>query len=329
MNTTLLRSIFVALAVSVALPACRSKSEEKSAPEITAESMPEQGVITEQHDSASVTWSVARDGQVKALVKTPDGKPIQTGVTGTIIVKGEGPEATPVELPLVPDPKTGMLIGLLPKQLDADVTEMDYELKINGKPVQGTLHIPPGGTAELEANAKVAAKVTLPEGKGPNGGVVQVVGEDVVEIVADKSSGNVRLYVLDDGLKPVKIEDRKVKVAFVSPEGPDTIVLAPDPGGLYFTGKMRVIAPPRKITVALTYRGETDVVLCGYRPGAVVMVGAAAPSFGVLVDVSWGVAVAAPVIVVDGHHHWKGKGKGKGKGKWKGRRGGDVHIHVH
>jgi hypothetical protein len=89
--------------------------------------------------------------------------------------------------------------------------------------------------------------------------------------------------------------------------------------------------------VGLTYRGETDVVLCGYRPGAVVMVGAIAPPLPVLVDVGWGVgvdvgvgvgvAVGPPVVVIDGHPRWKGKGKHKGK--WRGKRGGDVHIHLH
>ncbi len=55
------------------------------------------------------------------------------------------------------------------------------------------MHLPAGGTKELDENAKEATKIKIPVGqKGPNGGVLQVVGDDVVEVVAGKKNGAVR-----------------------------------------------------------------------------------------------------------------------------------------
>jgi hypothetical protein len=320
--TLLLRSMLAALAITVAAPGCRSKSQD-----ITVENIQDKGALTEQHEAATVVWSVTSDGQVRALVKKPDGKPLDKPATGTLTVKGSDPGATPTTASLAQDSDTGLLTATIPK-LDDDLTEVKYEIKVDGKNVIGALHLPPGGTKELEESAKVAAEVKIPEGKkGPNGGVIQVVGDDVVEIVADKASGKVRVYVLDEDLKPVKIEDRKITIAFVTAKGPETIVLAPDPGGLYFIGKMSVIANPVKITVAVTYQEHTHVVLYGYHPGTVIVVGPSAPVIVVLVKVDWDVDVTvvnpAPVIVIDDHHHWKGKGKHRGK------HGTSVTVHVH
>src|SRR5689334_19827395 len=81
--TMLLCRALVVLAAAAVLPACSKKADS-----ITAENIQEEGSITEQHDAATVVWSIDGDGNVKALVKTPEGKPIEKNVYGTITVSG-------------------------------------------------------------------------------------------------------------------------------------------------------------------------------------------------------------------------------------------------
>lgn len=314
-----LRSICALIGFTLLLPACGKKSEG-----ITAENIEqEKGALIEQHDAATVVWNIDPDGNVRALVKTPDGKPIEKNVYGTMTVRGVSPDFVPVTLPIAPDEDAKVLSSVIPLP-DDELTVVTYNLQVDGKPVKGTIHLPHGGTAELADAAKKAEEKKLPEGKkGPNGGVIQVVGDDTVEIVADKS-GNVRAYVLDADLKPAKIGEKQITVGFVSAKGPDTIVLQPDPGGVYFVGKMNVVVNPTKITVAVIDHDDVHVALYGYNPGKVIVVGAAAPVVVVVTPVVW----SAPVIVVDDHHHHHHhKGKWKGK-KWGGKKGG-VHIHIH
>ncbi|WP_437817001.1 hypothetical protein [Sorangium sp. So ce1078] len=319
-----LRSVLFSLAVaSTALvsPAC-SKS-----PQITAESIEDNWALTEQHEPGSVVMTVAQDGQVTVLVKDRDGKPIEEGVSGNLAVKVPGKDGAPVTAELVPEPKAGgVLLAKIPP-LEDDLTEVSYEFKVKGEPFTGVLHVPRGGTRELQESAKENQATKVDGMKGPNGGVLQPVGDDIVEIVADKESGDVRVYVLDPNLKPVAIGDREIKLAIHTASGPDVIVLAPGPDRLYFTGKLKVKVNPTKITVVVKEGGHTDVVLCGYRPGSVIVVGPSAPVIGILVATAWAVKVnVKPTVVVhdddddDGRRvivvH-KGKGKGKGRGKWR------------
>jgi hypothetical protein len=305
----LCRSILLSLIVVLSLSACRSKSKE-----ITPETIESQGALTEQHDGGALVFSVDPKGQLQLLVKGPDGKPVTTGVSGTISVKDEDPKAEPVKVALVPDPKTGLLVAALPELVD-DLTQVNYELTLNDKPIKGTLHLPAGGTNELEENAKEVEKAKVAPGtKGPNGGLVQVVGDDIIEIVAGKKSGAVRVYLLDADLKPIPMGSRKIKLAFAGPKGAETIELSPDPEGAYAVGKMSLVVNPVKITVAVTYHDHTEVVLCGHYPGKVIVVGSGAPVIIILVNVSWDVDVVIsrpPVIIMHG----------KGKGKW--------HKHKH
>lgn len=322
-----LRSVLVAMALaSTALvsPAC-SKS-----PEITAESIEESGALTEQHEPGSVVMTVAQDGRVTALVKDRDGKPIAEGVSGSVSVKVPGKDGAPVTAELAPQAKSGgVLLAKIPP-LEDDLTEVGYELKVKGEPFQGVLHVPRGGTRELEENARENQAHKVDGLKGPNGGVLQPVGDDIVEIVADKDSGEARVYVLDANLKPVPIGEREIKLAVHTPSGPDVIVLAPGPDRLYFTGKLRVKVNPTKITVVVKHGGRTDVVLCGYHPGSVIVVGPSAPAIGILVAAAWAVKVdVKPTVVVhdddddDGRviivhkHKHKHKHKGKGHRHWK------------
>ncbi|WP_437734112.1 hypothetical protein [Sorangium sp. So ce1335] len=282
--------------------------------------------LTEEHDGGSVGWDIAPDGTVKAIVKTADGKPIDKDVSGTLTWKGPNGDA---QVPLTLDAKTGLLIAAGPR-LEADLTEVKYNVVVSGNPWNGTLHVPAGGTRVIVEGAKKAEKRPVPPGKtGPNGGVIQVVGDDIIEVVADKTSGQVRVYVLDANFKPVPIGDRKIKLGFVG-SGSELIVLTPGPGGLYGVGTIGAKVNPVKLTVVVAHPTHADVVLVGYRPGVHVVVGPSAPSLNVVVATTWNVGVkvkTAPgpgVVVIhdddddDGrpvHIHVHGKHKGKHKHK--------------
>jgi len=327
MRTPSFRSAFVALTLVavIALPAC-SKKDDSASPEITAEAnISADDAITEQHEAASVTWAVAPSGKVMARFKTPDGAPAEDGVKGTITARPAVKDGKPVSAELKFDAKTGMYTAELPK-LEADLTEVSYDVTVKDKPVKGALHVPRGGTHELVATAKLTAEVKIPEGKkGPNGGVLQVAGDDLLEIAADAKTGETRVYVLDDDLKPMPVGKRKVKIAVVA-SAPEVVVLDPEPKGYYFTGKLSVRTNPSKLTVVVHGEDEPEpvVVLCGYHPGAVVVIGPSAPVVGLFVVANWvpAVVVGTPGVIV------VGKGKGKGKWKWKGR-GGGINIKIH
>lgn len=321
--------VVLALTAAIALPAC-SKKEEPAKPEITAENAAAQEAITEQHEPATVSWVVAPEGKLKATFKAPDGAALGTSVTGSVTVKPVKADAKPVTAKLVYDTEAGVHTAEFPA-LDADLTEVSYDVSVKGKPIKGALHVPRGGTRELVATAKVSADVKLPEGKkGPNGGVIQVVGEDVIEVVADMKSGETRVYVLDDDFKPIAVGKRKVKIAVVG-SAPETVELVAEPQGLYFTGKLTVVKTnPHRLTVVFTGERSPEpiVVLCGYHPGTVIVIGPSAPTIGLFVAVAWAPAVVVvptpPVVVV----HGKGKGKGKGHWGWKGH-GPKVQIKIH
>ncbi|AKT42765.1 uncharacterized protein CMC5_069920 [Chondromyces crocatus] len=314
--------MLVAIALSVAVaPGC------SKGPEVTSENIAEQAALIEQHDGGSVVWRVKPDGQVMALLKAPDGKPIEQGVTGTMTVKPK--TGDPVTATLVPVEKSGgVLTATLPK-LDDELTEVSYTLLAADKPIQGTLHLPKGGTEELFASAKVSAEAKLDDKKGPNGGVLQVVGEDTVEIVANDATGEVRVYLLDDNLQVVKPENRKIKIKLgLSGSGAEVIELSPHTEGLYFEGKLNAQIKPKKMTVVLVDGDVVHTALWGHHPGKVVVIGVGAPVIAIFVNtVVW----VAPVVVVKHkhHHHHHHKGKGKGKGKWKVKakaKGGSIKI---
>lgn len=324
---TQLRSLLVTLVLAsaaAATPACRST------PEITAENIADRWALTEQHEPGSVVMTVAADGKATVLVKDRDGKPIEEGVSGTLTVKAPGEDGAPVTAELVPVPRSGgVLTAAIPK-LEGDLTEIGYELKVNGAPIQGVVHVPRGGTQELHESAKANNDPALEGKKGPNGGVLQRVGDDVVEIIADQKTGELRVYVLNLDLKPVPIGEREIKLAVNTGPKAEVLVLAPGPDRLYFTGKLSVKVNPTKLTVVLTNQGHTDVVLCGYRPGGVVVLGPAAPAIAILAVTTWSVVNvkvnARPTVVVhdddddDGRIIVVRKGKGKGKGKWRFKR---------
>jgi hypothetical protein len=318
------------MSISIAiLPACGKKPAPTTEIGAATESGEAEGTITEQQPAATVTWLVTPDGVVKARIKAADGTPIDKGITGTVTAKPLKKVERPVTVKLEADAsKPGMYLAALPP-LEADLTDVTYAIDVNGAPLTGTLQLPRGGTVQLAATAKKVADVKLPAGKkGPNGGVIQVAGNDVLEIVADKTTGQVRIYVLDDDFKPVAVGKRKVKLGVVA-QSSEVVDLQVEPKGLFFTGKLVGKADPVKLTVVLYQEEEPEpvVVLCGWTPTTVIVVGPGAPVVGLFVAVNW-----APVVVVDqGGPSFvivTGHGKGKGRGHFGGG-GGKVHIKIH
>ncbi|XXX77900.1 hypothetical protein WMF30_03895 [Sorangium sp. So ce134] len=293
MKITKLSGVFALLLVAAA-PACGKEeqpAEANATVEVTAtaESAIGEGAYVEEHESGKAAFNVAADGNVKAAVTGPDGKPIREDVSGTLLWKDASGEKT---VPLTFDAKTGLLAAAGPR-LEADLTEIGYTLNVAGKPWSGTLHVPAGGTAELYANAKGAADLGLPEGKlGPHGGRIEIVGDDRLELLVDEVTGEVRVYVLDADLKPIDIGERKVTLGVVA-EAPQVVVLAPVAAtagvaaGAYLTGKVALAADPLKVTVAVRNAGRSAVALCGYRAGAAFAVHAHAPRVKVRVKTDW------------------------------------------
>jgi hypothetical protein len=304
-----LLALVAPFALLSALPAChRDASTDAS---VTAESASD--ALVEDHEGGSVAWTVDASGRVSAVATGADGKPVTENLSGSLAWK-DGDETKTI--PLAVDAKTHALVAAGPK-LSADLTEVGYTLSVDGKPWSGTLHLPPGGTAELAADAKanVDAKVDA-NVEGPHGGHVEIVGGDRVELV-EGDGGEVRVYVLGEDLEPVAVGERKVSVAVVA-ERPEIVVLVPEPGGLYFTGKLHVEGPPSRVTIAVRTGAHVSVVLVGYRPGVHVVVGARAPH--VRIRGRGGFVEKASVKV---------KGNGGVDVKVKGGNGVDVKVKTH
>ncbi|MEZ4300475.1 MAG: hypothetical protein R3B70_36355 [Polyangiaceae bacterium] len=285
----------------------------KSDKDVVAEAVSAESSVTERFEGGGdVTWNVAPDGHVSARVRDKDEIVLQQGVSAKVTVAG----AAPVTVPLTLDPATGLLTGQLPKLTD-DLTALDYEVQAGDKKLTGTLHVPRGGTKELVESAReaAAARSLPPDTKGPHGGIVQVVGDDIVEVAADKDSGAVRMYILDDDLKPIPVGKRKGKLGLAGTQA-EVVELSAEPNGMYLTGKAAVKANPAKVTVVVIDGDEVDVAICHYVPGAVIVVGPAAPVVAVFVVTGWPVVVVPGVVVVQpGVIVKKGKGKGKFKVK--------------
>jgi hypothetical protein len=315
----------VALAACCALlqPACKGGGRDYTAASVEGAA----DSLTEEGDDGSITWTVAPDGLVRAVLKSLDGKVLSKAVTGQLTVKA--PAAAPVVVPI--ETKGDVLVAKAPK-LEDGITEMSYALVVDGKPRTGTLDLPQGGTQELVATAKLAADRGNAEGKpGPNGGVVQVVGDDQVEIVADKTTGQVRIFVIDADGKTLPVGDRKVQIAIAGAEH-ETILLTPEPNKLFFVGVLKTRAEPKKLTIAITVHGATRVCLVGFTPHSHILVGSRAPRVNVWVRTGWDHAThehddddddrskGKVHVNVHGDH---GHGHGHGKG------GGQVHVNVH
>ena len=253
------------------------------------------GAIVQQGKTGSSAWVVTPDGKVSAALKDPDGKPVTQPVTGQMTFAT--PSGPPVSVPIQGDPQSGVITAEGPK-LEADITPVTYALTVNGKPWNGSLDVPRGGTQDLVASAKLQAAEPAAPAVGPNGGVVQVVGPDKVEVVANKSTGDVRAYVLGPDGQPVDPGDRTITVALQG-EAPEVVVLAPEPQGHFVFGHLRARMDPVHVTVAVNAHGTTHASLIGWAPGAVLLTGPEAPRVHLLAVDAW----PGEVVVGHGRHH--------------------------
>jgi hypothetical protein len=274
------------------------------------------GALAEDTDFGSATMIVGTDGSFQALLKGTDGKPITKDATGTVTYLADGKTTT---VPVTVDAK-GVITGAGPK-LEADVTDVSYSLTVSGKMWRGTLHVPRGGTEDLVATAKAQAK--LPAGKlGPHGGKVQIVGDDRLEIVADRNAGEIRVYTLDGDLKVVDPGERKITLA-LDDESPQTIVLVPEPQGHFVVGPLGLKNDPVRVTVFVAHGGVTRACIVGYEPGAhLVVVNDRAPRVKIFV------AAVDPKVDVKVHEDDDTKVKIDIKEKGHGGAAG-VKVHIH
>jgi hypothetical protein len=252
--------------------------------------------VAERGASGTSTWIIRPDGSVSATLKTPDGAPVAQPVTGQMAFAT--PNGPPQSVPVQYDAKTGVLTAVGPK-LEADVTPVTYTLMVGDKPWNGSIDVPKGGTQDLVVTGKLQASLP-PSTVGPNGGVVQVVGPDRVELVASKRTGDVRAYVLDADNHPVDPGDRKITVA-IEGEHPEILVLAPEPSGHFFVGHLHARVNPSRLTVAVNVHGTTHACLVGWAPGEVVVIGPEAPRVHLLVVEAW----PGEVVEVHGHGRFR------------------------
>jgi hypothetical protein len=246
--------------------------------------------LIERQDSGSIAWNVHADGTVKALLKTPDDKPITANVKGKITTN----DGAAVEL--VQDAQSGILEGKGLK-LSAGLTQAKYDLTVDGSPLTGTLFLPAGGTADIVAGARASANVKLPEPKiGVHGGTLQVVGGDVVELVANAQAHELRAYLFDAQLKAVAAADREIQVGIVA-ERPELVILTAEPGAAYFTGKLAATIDPIEVTIGVKTKGHAEIALVGFQPGVAMAIGATAPRVKLMVRA----AVEAPAADVAAH----------------------------
>jgi hypothetical protein len=234
--------------------------------------------MTELRDEGTVAWNIRADGTVKALVKSRDEKPITANVTGKITT-----DTGSVELAQASG--TGVLEGKGLK-LSGELTRAKYDLSVDGKPWTGTIFIPAGGTADFSAGAKAAANVKLPETKiGPHGGTLQVVGNEIVELVANATTGEVRVYLFDAQMKAVAAADHEIKLGLVTDSKAELVALVPDPGAAFFTGKAGITIDPIEVAISVKGKGQAEAqsVLVGFQPGVALAIGATAPRVKILV----------------------------------------------
>ncbi len=259
--------------------------------------------LVQQHEQGSVAVIVGPDGTAKALIKNADGAVVKEKVTGQMTF-GTGADVKTV--PVTVDPTTGVVQAAGPA-LTADVTPVKYDFVVDGKPWDGSIEVPKAGTDELVAAAKLQPDPATAK-LGPHGGVVQVVGPDHIEIVADKDAGQARVFVLDSDLKPVELGDRKVTLAFRA-DAPDVEVvnLVPEPKHRWFVAPVVLRDDPARITVVVHNGPVVHACIVGYTPTThLVVVGPKAPRTHVFVGGEW---AWGPRVKVRGHH-------GHGHGHW-------------
>lgn len=167
-----------------------------SATATSAPSVPKavDGALVEERDEARLAWVVTSDGAVGLRVQGPGGDELSPADVSAKVKKEDGAWVT-----LIPSTSGRGLAGTV-GPLGSGLHGLTYEVTARGASLTGTFHVPEGGTAALIA----PPTITVPAGtKGPNGGLVDVVGNHRVELVVDEATGELRVYFLDDKLKVI------------------------------------------------------------------------------------------------------------------------------
>jgi hypothetical protein len=278
-------------------------------------------VVVDQLELGKVGLSIGADGSAKAAVESNDGKPLSKDAKGTLSFKSVSGE--PKTVPLTFDTASGTLVAKGPK-LEGDLTQVTYAIDVGGKVMDGSVHVPVGGTAQLvadgNAQATAAAPAVAADVLGPHGGSISVVGGDRFELVSDGSE-HARIYLLgaDGSIAPV--EARTVTVGVVA-EAPETVAFVAEPHGRYLTGNWHLHTDPARLTIAsrANANAAAKVVLVGFKPGVALKVGAAAPHVKVItaaklddVDAQGKLAANAD-LKLQGNGNPIGTGMGKGNG---------------
>jgi hypothetical protein len=233
----------------------------------------------------SVGWLLENDGAVKADVRDKAGAPIADDFVGTLAT-GEGNDRKVVSL--APLDGSTLFGGALPS-FTADLTAVTYAMKQGADVFNGTFYVPAGGSSVLTdkpaeapappgaAVAPAATAVTVPAGGaqaamapnalGPNGGVVQMIGDQRVELVSDQATGEVRAYLLDAANKVMPMGDRKITLGVVA-DHPELVSLQPAEGGNYAVASWGIKIDPLSLTVAVRDGKKVHAGLFGWRPGA-------------------------------------------------------------
>lgn len=270
----------------IAAPACSKKepAEDENTARSGGEGTAAKGDLIETHAHGSIAWTVEPDGRVIARLRDQSDEDVGASTKGSIAWT-EGSEDRRARFAW--DDSEHALVAKGPAPTAA-ITEVRYELAPAGEPVTGTLHVPTGGTAALvEGSAGATAAVET----GPHGGVIQIVGDDRVEIVADEDSDEVRVYLLDHSGQVVVAGDRTITLA-IGGAAPEVIVLVPVEGGAWFHGKWKVVGQPPRLTIVVKRAGKVRVAIVGWHPG-VKLVAAGGPKVKVKVKgPKWGPAHA-------------------------------------
>jgi hypothetical protein len=286
-----------------------TKATEVSPPEDTSNE------VIQEAPFGTVGWLLEDDGVVKADVRDKSGNAIADDFAGTL-ASGDG--ASKKEVSLAPIDGSTMFGATLPA-FASDLTAVSYALKQGADTFDGTFFVPAGGSSILtEKPATPAATagatttttptttggaqaaIAPPTTTGPNGGVIQTIGEQRVELVSDQTTGEVRAYLLDAANKIIPLGDRKITLGVVGDQ-PELVTLQPAEGADYAVASWGLKADPVSLTIAIRDGKKVHAGVWGWRPGAVVPVKPKEPVH-LVVKRNWpapkGPLVRAKILVV-------------------------------
>ena len=215
-------SLIAALSAAVALGCSeKSKSSSKSSDDDESREEPSEKKSTSSAaasgSAASASSAVAppptgtpadalvldAGDQKLAVVVEPDGKTQLSAYDAEgkeIAAENISGQLRAAETDWVTVGKPGASAQLAP--LEQGLTTIELALKLKGKEFKESIDIPEGGTKALLKKSKV----TVAEGtKGPNGGTVDVVDDQRVELVMDDSTGDIRVYFLNEKLEVIDV----------------------------------------------------------------------------------------------------------------------------